>query len=210
LGCFAFLMSVRDSAFDSPARKPELSRLHEHSGAQHVVQFYADHDAFVSNVSYVLRRALQAAESSIVIATETHLNALDSALSSDGVNLARLRESGNYTTLLANDVLPRFLENGWPNETKFRNLIGGQLRKSAANSASGFVFAFGEMVALLCAQNRPAAAVRLEELWNSLAAKQCFSLYCAYPLECLVAHPDFIFKICAEHSMTIPAETSIN
>ena len=203
-------MSVLDSAFDSPARKPELARLHRHDGAQHLVQFYADEDSFVRNVSYVLRRALLAGDSTLIIATETHLAALDTELVSAGLKLAALRESGNYTPLIAADLMSRYLEDGWPNERKFKEIVGGLFRQSAAKSANNFVFAFGEMVALLCAQNRPAAAVRLEELWNGLAATQSLSLYCAYPLECLVAHPDFIFRICAQHSMTIPAETTIN
>ena len=41
--------------------------------------------------------------------------------------------------------------------------------------------AFGEMVALLAADGMADAAVRLEELWNRLAATHHFSLLCAYP-----------------------------
>ena len=64
------------------------------------------------------------------------------------------------------------------------------------------------MVALLCAENKPSAAIRLEQLWNVLAQSCHFSLCCAYPLSSFGNAPDLngVFKICAEHTLTIPAE----
>jgi hypothetical protein len=63
---------------------------------------------------------------------------------------------------------------------------------------TAYVFAFGEMVALLCAGDRPDAAVRLEQLWNSLLAQYHISLHCAYPLPDFVyaAALDAVFQIC--------------
>jgi orotate phosphoribosyltransferase len=63
------------------------------------------------------------------------------------------------------------------------------------------VHAFGEMVALLCARGRYDAALHLERLWNELARKLDFSLFCAYPWALFpssaVAH---VFRqVCAEH-----------
>jgi len=43
------------------------------------------------------------------------------------------------------------------------------------------VHAFGEMVALLCQDGLFDAAVELEGLWNELAARFRFHLFCAYP-----------------------------
>ena len=65
------------------------------------------------------------------------------------------------------------------------------------------------MVALLCAANKADGAVHLEQLWNSLAEWQRFSLFCAYPLNSLGSEPDAdaLIEICAEHVLTIPAKT---
>jgi hypothetical protein len=54
-------------------------------------------------------------------------------------------------------------------------------------------------------------ALRLEQLWNAVARNSRFSLYCAYPIAVTVSDPtlEAIFDICAEHSITIPAETSL-
>ena len=70
------------------------------------------------------------------------------------------------------------------------------------------VAVFGEMVALLWARGNPAAALRLEELWNSLARTHAFSLCCAYPMKGFTSQQDAaaFMKICAQHSHVFPAE----
>src|ERR1043166_5358939 len=42
--------------------------------------------------------------------------------------------------------------------------------------------AFGEMVALLWAEGKRDATIRLEEFWNELAEKYTFDLLCGYPI----------------------------
>ena len=81
------------------------------------------------------------------------------------------------------------------------------MRTAAERSSTRFVFAFGEMVALLYAAGNPAGAIRVEQLWNELAQRQSFSLYCAYPLSSLEKNLDVdaLVEICAEHALTIPA-----
>ena len=57
------------------------------------------------------------------------------------------------------------------------------------------------MVALLCAEGKHDAAVRLEELWNSLAGRHAFHLFCAYPTH-LFASADQVLafqKVCSAH-----------
>ncbi len=114
-------------------------------------------------------------------------------------------------TLDAAQAASQILLDGSPDEAKFEDLIGDTIRSAAKNSANGFVFVFGEIVALLCAADNSAGAVRLEQLWNSLAERNHFSLYCAYPLTSLGTVPDAdaVMKICAEHSLTIPTETTL-
>jgi signal transduction histidine kinase len=65
------------------------------------------------------------------------------------------------------------------------------------------------MVALLWAEGKPEAAIRLEELWNDLARTHSFSLRCAYPMSgfCREEHGDLLLKICDQHSNVIPGES---
>jgi PAS domain S-box-containing protein len=65
------------------------------------------------------------------------------------------------------------------------------------------------MVALLWAEGKPEAAIRLEQLWNELARVHSFHLHCAYPISYFhdERHAELIEKVCAEHSHVIPDET---
>ena len=192
-------------------RFPELMRLHEPESAQHLVQFYEDESLIIENVSYLAAKALASGGSTVVVATEHHLEQIQERLAESGLNLDEARESGRYLTLDAAKAALQILVGGVPDEARFDDLIGGAIRSAARNSANGFVFAFGEIVALLCAANNAKAAVRLEQLWNALAERHRFSLYCAYPLASFGPEPDgrAVLQICAEHALTIPAESSL-
>jgi len=65
------------------------------------------------------------------------------------------------------------------------------------------------MVALLWAEGKPEAAIRLEELWDDLAQTHSFDLRCAYPIGSFYRTGDaeHLAKICAVHTSVIPAES---
>jgi len=65
------------------------------------------------------------------------------------------------------------------------------------------------MVALLFAEGKGDALLRLEELWNALGKELPFSLCCGYPFKQFSNRPDepLFLKICAEHSHVVPAES---
>jgi hypothetical protein len=192
-------------------RCPELLALHRPQAAGHIVQFYENDKFLVENISYLAARSLKAGDSSVLIATRPHLDRIEPRLIGSGLDLAGLHEAGRYMPLDAAAVLSQFLVNGWPDQAKFEETVGGVVRRTIEKSANGFVFAFGEMVSLLCLANRSAAAVHLEQVWNILAESCHFSLCCAYPLDSFGPNPDLsvLFQICAEHSLSIPAEGPI-
>jgi hypothetical protein len=197
----------------SPAsRCPELLRLHmPESSSQHLVQFYEDESSIVENVAYLAARTLASGDSSVVVATEAHLEQIWQRLAFSSLDLEAAQESGRYVTIDASKALSKFMVDAQPDKIKFDEVVGGIVRRAAKNSANGFVFAFGEMVGLLCAANNPDAAVRIEQFWNSLAEQHRFSLYCSYSLSSLgnEADANAVIQICAEHSLTIPTETSL-
>jgi signal transduction histidine kinase len=63
-------------------------------------------------------------------------------------------------------------------------------------------------VALLWADGKADAAIRLEQLWNGLAQTKSFSLFCAYPMSSFNREEDaeLLVKVCNEHSAVIPTE----
>jgi MEDS: MEthanogen/methylotroph, DcmR Sensory domain len=192
-------------------RCSELLRLHQPQNAQHLVQFYEDESFIIDNVSFLAAQTLIAGDSSVIVATEPRLSRIAERIAARGLNLNVLQTLGRYIAVDATEALAQFMIDAQPDEKKFDQGIGDILRSAESNSEHGFVFVFGEMVALLCAAKKPAAAVHLEKFWNTLAARNHFSLYCAYSLSSLgdVPDADTLMQICAEHSLTIPIETPI-
>ena len=75
------------------------------------------------------------------------------------------------------------MADGWPDAARLTRTIGGHITQARASAGGqkARVAAFGEMVAILCAQVKMAAATRLEELWNEFASAAAFRP----PLRCL-------------------------
>jgi hypothetical protein len=115
---------------------------------------------------------------------------------------------GRYVALDAADTLAKILRAGMPDVDRFNRVITSQIAQVVARTQPSRIAAFGEMVALLWQSNRPEAAIRLEELWNDLAAKYDFSLCCAYPMSGFSSalHAAPFLRICAQHSHVFPAE----
>jgi hypothetical protein len=203
---------LSESFASSGTRSLELLGLYRPESAQHCVQFYNDESLVLENVAYLTAKALEAGGSSVIIATPAHLQAIEERLAVSTLDLDAAREDGRYLPLNATDMLRELLTEGMPDIAKFERIVGRILRTAAQTCTSGFVFAFGEMVALLCAAQKSDAAVRLEQLWNDLAKEHSFSLYCAYPLGSFTsgsADLKAFFEICAEHTLAIPAETPL-
>ena len=110
-----------------------------------------------------------------------------------------------YLALDAAELLGRFMVGGAPDPQRFGDVVGEVLR-DAAGRGNGEVRAYGEMVALLCAEGNHQAAVQLEELWNDLARVHRFSLLCSYPLDAFPRreHQALFEHVCAAHSRVLP------
>ena len=96
---------------------------------------------------------------------------------------------------------------GRPERVAFMDLAGGVLTRAAdaVREPGGRVVAFGEMVALLCAQGNNAGAIELEQLWNELGDSFAFYLHCAYPRTLFDGAGDAspLADVCGEHSLIV-------
>jgi PAS domain S-box-containing protein len=210
------------SASNLPVNPPlppsaPLAHSHDHDSHGHVVQFYAEDSALLEAVSRFVGTALGAGDAAVVIATREHRDGLSQRLKERGFDLVTAMQRGRYIALDAADTLALFMRDGWPEAERFASVVGGvfdRIRLSLSESASTSgeplrIAAFGEMVALLWAQGKPEAAIRLEELWNDLAQTHSFALRCAYPIAGFDRdeHSEPFLKICAEHTAVIPVES---
>jgi PAS domain S-box-containing protein len=193
------------SSSDAQARWDELS------SQGHSVQFYEDDSFLLDGLSRFIGAALLAGDSAIVVATKAHREGLGTRLASRGFDLKPAITRGRYLSLDAAETLSQFMVKGRPDGARFSRVIGSAITQlsSSAQPEHPRVAAFGEMVALLWAEGKCDAAIRLEQLWNELARTRSFHLHCAYPIHFFSREKDgqLLKKICAEHSHVLPAES---
>ena len=187
-----------------------LAQWHDHDPHGHVVQFYMEDGALLEATSRFVGTALGAGDAAVVIATQAHRDALAQIMKARGFDVTGAMRRRQYVAADAAETLSRFMRNGLPDPKLFVSVVGGLFDQiSSTAGVPPRVAAFGEMVALLWAEGKPEAAVRLEELWNELARARSFSLRCAYPMAGFNREEftESFLKICAEHSAVIPGET---
>jgi signal transduction histidine kinase len=188
-----------------------LAPWHDYEQPAHIVQFYAEDEFLLDKLSRFAGTALGAGDSAVVIATKAHRDGLAQQLRARGFDLTTARLRGQYVALDAAETLSEFMVDGWPDEGRFTTLMGDVIARVASphGNEKPRVAAFGEMVALLWAEGKPEAAIRLEQLWNTLAKTCAFCLYCAYPMSGFNHEEQGkqLLKICAEHSRVIPDES---
>jgi hypothetical protein len=168
----------------------------------HMVDLYDAEGDFLASLESYVQGGLAAGDSLVLIATRAHLGALEQRLATGGVDLDAARKLDKYIELDAEETLAKFMVNGWPDEERFKAVVGGLLARAGGNGAK--VRAFGEMVAILWAKKLYAATVRLEHLWHRLCGEKGLSLLCAYPVSGPTASMGRSMReICEAHSHVI-------
>jgi PAS domain S-box-containing protein len=174
--------------------------------SEHFVQFYEEDSCLVDSITDFFARGFTKGECAIVIATEAHRQALASGLKAGGFDLNRLHSSGHYIALDAAETLATLMVGDAPDPERFEAVIGKLIaEKSKCNNG---IRAFGEMVALLCAEGNSGGAIALEDFWNELGKKHTFALFCAYPIKGFNNECDGepFSHICKSHTRVIPTE----
>lgn len=204
---------VTSASNPSASLSPSFSYAPRHDHEGHVVQLYTDDGFLIDVLSRFIGGALAAGDAAVVIATESHQRELEKRLTARGLDTAEGSRRGRYITLDAAQTLPRFIENGRVDETRFKTIIGGLLTQArgAVDGKECRIAAFGELVALLWAKGNSQEAIRVEQLWNELAKTHSFSLLCAYPVSGFnnEGHIEPFLKICEEHAGVVPSESYI-
>jgi KaiC/GvpD/RAD55 family RecA-like ATPase len=168
------------------------------------VVFYSDDAGLLDDLTRFIGAALEAGNSAVVVATESHRDSLLPRLEAHGVDIAAAIEQGRYIALDAAAALPTFMLRDAPDPVRFLKVLG-DLISTAAKAVKGKqarVAIFGEMCQLLWAQGNAEAAIQVEKLGNQLAKRYAVDILCGYDVGKVQGGMDsHIFqRICAEHS----------
>jgi len=171
---------------------------------RHEAGFYSDDVSLLDGFTQFVGAALQAGNSAIVVATESHRDDLLLRLQAHGLDIAAAIEQGRYVSLDADETLSTFMVNGMPDPVRFFDVVD-DLVLNAAKAAKGeppHVAACGEGAPLLWGQGNPEAAIRLELLWNEVVKSYDVDVFCGYRLGSFQGGMgSHIFeKLCAVHT----------
>ena len=174
---------------------------------EHFVQFYEADGFLLNSLGGFIGSAINSGDAALVVATQAHRDGLDELLTANGLDVATAKARGQFVSIDAAETLSQFMLNGSPQSDRFNEVVGGII--ASVSDGRPRVRAFGEMVALLWAEGKQEAAIRLEEMWNELQKAHTFSLFCAYPMNGLggqkLMEPHS--GVCTVHSRVIPAES---
>jgi hypothetical protein len=181
----------------------------------HAVQFYDDEPFLLETVGFFLSAGLAAGEGGLLIATPAHVQGILSQM--DPTARDRALASGQLLLVDAEALLARFMRGDEPVESAleaavaqvFDGLLAGEWAAEAARRGlPRRVRAFGEMVDLLWKRGNPAAALRLEEYWNSVIARHDLALLCGYSMRNFYKADDTapFGEVCRLHTHVMPTE----
>lgn len=191
----------------SPTSTPEAA-LYAAADPTHVVQFYDTETYLAAAVADYLAGGLRSGQPVLAIATPEHRDAFSMRLKSKGLEVDRAKESGQLIMLDARETLASFMSGSVPDEHRFKRVIGDVLSRSVCGTSHSVTRAYGEMVDVLWKEGNSEGAIRVEELWNDLAAAHSFSLLCAYGMSNFSreTHSPGFEAICRQHVHVIPTE----
>ncbi|HEV2656187.1 MAG TPA: PAS domain S-box protein [Ktedonobacteraceae bacterium] len=193
-------------AITSKGAQPAPQEALQHIG--HFVQFYQNDAFLLDALSEFIEASLKAGDACIMMITQAHREQLEARLQARGFDLTAISAAGGYLALDADETLSKFMGDDLPVPERFTDLVGGIITKAAQGHSH--LRLYGEMVALLWARGKHAAALRLEELWNELSHKtHPFLLFCAYPMHTFAAkaYEEPFAEICQQHTQVFPDES---
>jgi hypothetical protein len=149
-----------------------------HQRSEHHVQLFDSSRSLVETVSAFLLAGFKAGESILLAVTPEHREALTRRLEESGLNVHEAVLANRLIILDAAKTLDKFMRRDTPNRAAFDEVVGGSIERLVNEGRRLRIY--GEMVDVLAARGNYKAALRLEEFWNLIAARESFTLFCGY------------------------------
>jgi DNA-binding NarL/FixJ family response regulator len=151
---------------------------------RHEILFCSDEAVLLDIFARVVEAAVNTGNAAIVLVTEPHRALLLQRLEKQGLDVGRAIQGGTYIALDANKAISAIMVRGLLDPVRFFGGIGGFIDAAikAARTKQPRIVVCGESVALLRAEGKGDAAIRLEQLCDELARTHEVDVLCAQPL----------------------------
>lgn len=166
----------------------------------HAVQFYGSDERLFCAVGRFLAEGLIDGQPAIVIAVPSHRSGILHQLSARLIDVDRARRDGDLVLLDSEEMLDLFMANELPDPVAFEQNIGRFVRQTLQGREGGTLRAYGDMVNVLWDRRQPDAALRLENLWSTLAGSFRLSLLCGYAMDQFFDQRSELQSICEHHT----------
>lgn len=176
--------------------------------ANHVVHFYDEQEALVQSAAAFLAGGLLRGAPAVVIIAPQRTDSMKAKLAEMGVDVERAVAAKQLTLLDSAVTVERLLVDGMPDPQSFREVIGALVASLTEIWRPFQLLGFGDMVDVLYTRGDADAAIELERLWDELAHRYGFALYCAYDASQFShdKHRAAFDAICRHHDLIIPLQ----
>ena len=145
--------------------------------SEHYVQLFDSSRSLADTVAAFLIGGLERNENILVVASPEHRELLARRLEEAGWNARKLIAANRMVIADAVRTLDKFMRQDTPSPIAFDEVVGTLVRQLANGKR---LWIYGEMVDVLAARGNLRGAQQLEELWNRLGLRECFTLFCGY------------------------------
>jgi hypothetical protein len=156
---------------------PSEAAAHGSTTCEHVVQLFDTVESLGETVANFVSEGLGADDVVLIVARPDAWTNIADRLERSAVDVARAMDRRRLVVLDAAQTLSKFTRQSWPDSGRFDSVIGGPVAELAGR---GRLRIYGEMVDVLAADAQFRAAIALEDLWNDLATRIPFTLFCGY------------------------------
>ena len=174
----------------------------------HFVEIYESDPAMVESVVRFVRLGVESGEAAMVVAEKPHIEGIERGLRELGIDPRILEARGLYLPFDSKETLDLFMVDGVPDANRFERSVGAAVARAGQGGRG--VRVFGEMVAVMWREGDVSGALQLEDMWNDLATRMNFKLFCAYPAEGFGdSNLEPLRAVCHRHSHVIAESPSL-
>lgn len=163
-----------------------MTLLVEAPAGRHFAQLHRDIEALTESVFAFLEAGLRAGNSLLIIAPASRIERLFDRLAMGRVHPKSLSDSGQLAVMDSGPILDKLRSNGQSEWAHFRGMLSPVLSRLRPHGRGTRIYA--ELANVLWEAGETGAAIRLEDLWNTLAGAHAFSLFCGFTIDTHCEH----------------------